>query len=101
MMKYVSEFQLRPGMQEEYKRRHDEIWPEMLELIAVAGLRNYSIWNHETLLIEYFETDDLTQAQCILAASSVKARWDQAMSDILVFRSDGAMTPLTLMFQWN
>lgn len=101
-MKYVNTFALRAGTQTEYKRRHDEIWPEMLALIEQAGLQNYSIWNRDTQLIEYFETEDLERAGRVLAASPVKARWDRYMADILVQNADGSvMKPLTMMFQCN
>ena len=33
---------------EEYKRRHDEIWPEMTQMLNEAGIHNYSIWNIAT-----------------------------------------------------
>ncbi|MFR1758649.1 MAG: L-rhamnose mutarotase, partial [Christensenellaceae bacterium] len=36
---------VKDGMLEEYKRRHDEIWPEMIEMFAEAGVHNYTIWN--------------------------------------------------------
>ena len=100
-MKFVSEFALRPGSQTEYRRRHDEIWPEMLELISQAGIENYSIWNKGTQLIEYFETEEPERGRRVLAESPVKARGDAYMSDILVFGSSGAMEPLTMMFQYN
>ena len=35
---------IKPGVLEEYKRRHDEIWPEMSDVLTKAGLKNYSIW---------------------------------------------------------
>ena len=34
---------LLPGMRDEYVRRHDEIWPEMKETLARAGIVNYTI----------------------------------------------------------
>ena len=48
-----------PGYEEEYKRRHDEIWPEMVEALREAEVRNYSIFRHGLTLFGYFETDDL------------------------------------------
>ena len=44
MERFAWKGRIRPGMQEEYKRRHDEIWPEMLALLKEAGIRNYTIW---------------------------------------------------------
>ena len=37
-------FKLYPGQEAEYKRRHDEIWPDLVEAIQQAGLRNYSLF---------------------------------------------------------
>ena len=41
MERFAWKGRIRPGMQEEYKRRHDEIWPEMLAYGATAGM--YSV----------------------------------------------------------
>jgi L-rhamnose mutarotase len=102
-MKYVSKFRLVPGCREEYKRRHDEIWPEMLELMGTAGIRNYSIWNRGDELVEYFETDDMETLCAALADSPVKKRWDVYMSDIIRYDTDenGLMTPLTCLFEFT
>lgn len=100
-MKYLSEFALLPGTQQEYKRRHDELWPDMKALIKEAGIRNYSIWNINTRLIEYFEADNIALTRRIIEQSDVKHRWDEYMSDILVFNEEGKMTQLELMFDLN
>lgn len=99
-MKFVNAFGLRQGAQAEYRRRHDALWPEMAELMRRAGLKNYSIWNLGTQLIEYYECADPEKARRIISASEVKARWDAYMSDLLVFDAAG-MTPLTCMFDFN
>lgn len=102
-MKYVSKFSLKPGCRAEYKRRHNEIWPDMLELMSKAGIRNYSIWNIEDELIEYFETDDIETLSDVLSKSEVKKRWDEYMADIIVFEAgdDGLMKPLACMFEFD
>lgn len=46
-----------PGMQEEYKKRHDNIWPEMKEVLANAGIVNYSIWMQGEELFGYYECE--------------------------------------------
>lgn len=35
---------LKPGFEEEYKKRHDEIWPELSETLTAAGVSDYSIY---------------------------------------------------------
>ena len=51
-----------PGKLAEYKRRHDEIWPEMTKVLNDAGIRNYTIWNIRNELFGYYECDDIEYA---------------------------------------
>jgi len=88
MHRVFSRFRLKPGFEAEYKRRHDDIWPEMIDLMRQAGIRNYSIWNDGMDLFGYFETDDLDECRRIVSQSSVKKRWDAYMSDIIVNEED-------------
>ena len=53
--------EVRPGYEDEYKKRHDEIWPEMVDMLRKAGVRNYSIFRHGLTLFGYFETENLEQ----------------------------------------
>ena len=43
MQKFAFKMHLKPGCEEEYKKRHDEIWPELLEILKEAGISDYSI----------------------------------------------------------
>ena len=43
MSNYAWVLEVRPGYEDEYKKRHDEIWPEMVQMLSDAGLRNYNI----------------------------------------------------------
>lgn len=36
--------QLRAGCADEYRRRHDALWPELAELLRAAGVGDYSIF---------------------------------------------------------
>jgi L-rhamnose mutarotase len=42
--------QLKPGMEAEYRRRHDEIWPELVQALREAGIYDYSIFLDPTTL---------------------------------------------------
>ena len=48
---------LKPGKKAEYIRRHDEIWPEMTEVLTRAGIRNYTIWCCGDELFGYYECE--------------------------------------------
>lgn len=75
MAQYAWMLEVRPGYEEEYKRRHEEIWPEMVEALKEAGIRNYTIFRHGLTLFGFFETDDLEKTQAYLAKSETNRRW--------------------------
>lgn len=90
-----------PGTEMEYKRRHDEIWPEMSAILNEAGIHNYSIWLSGLDLFGYYECADIEQATKVQGTSPVVARWNDYMKDILVMDFDpatGTTPPLQLMF---
>lgn len=90
MSKHCFVLEVRPGYEDEYKRRHDEIWPELAEDIRAAGFRNYSIWRHGLLLIGYFEIDDLSKAISKLTNSDANKRWGEYMGPIMKIEIDPA-----------
>ena len=92
---------IKPGTEAEYKRRHDEIWPEMTAVLNEAGIRNYTVWLSGLDLFGYYECADLDLATRVQAESPVVARWNLYMKDILVMEFDaetGVTPPLRLMF---
>ncbi|NRB49099.1 MAG: L-rhamnose mutarotase [Saprospiraceae bacterium] len=46
-MRNAFTMQLKPGYAEEYKRRHDEIWPDLSAFLSEAGISDYSIFLDE------------------------------------------------------
>jgi len=70
---------VRPGYEELYKLRHDEIWPEILAELRAAGIRNYNILRYGLTLFGYFETDDLEQSKLKLSTSAINAKWSKFM----------------------
>jgi L-rhamnose mutarotase len=46
---------LKPGNEGIYREKHDNIWPEMLEMMKGQGIRNYSIYRHGLTLFAYLE----------------------------------------------
>ncbi len=66
---------------EEYKRRHREVWPEMLAALRETGWRNYSLYLREDgTLFGYLETPDFDAARAGMAAKEVNARWQAEMA---------------------
>ena len=53
---------VRPDRLDEYRARHRAVWPEMLDALARAGWRNYSLFlRDDGLLVGYLETDDFAR----------------------------------------
>jgi L-rhamnose mutarotase len=91
---------VRPECVEEYVRTHQEVWPEMLEAIRNAGVRNYTIFRHGNQMFGYFEADDLEAAARYLAEQEVSARWQDAMAELLEQRVPaGGPPPLEAVFR--
>ena len=74
---------LLPGAEDEYRRRHAAVWPEMLAELRAAGARNYSIFLHGSDLFGYLEVEDFDRFQAFMAASEVNARWQAAMGVLI------------------
>lgn len=105
MEKYAWHGKIISGMKEEYKRRHDNLWPEMAEVLKAAGIVNYTIWNVGDDLFGYYECKDgIEHAVKVQNESPVVARWDEYMKDVLILdkaESDSAQPQLELMFTFD
>jgi L-rhamnose mutarotase len=90
------------GRLEEYKKRHDEIWPELLVVLKKAGISNYSIWNNDNDLFGYYECDKgISFAVEVQASSSVVERWNEYMKSVMLMELDpvtGAQPLMKNMF---
>ena len=99
MERYAWKAIVREGLLDEYIKRHDEIWPEMKDMLHAAGIRNYTIWNVGNELFGYYECDSVAEAGRIQAESEVNARWDQYMKDVMIFEKDPVTGAQPLMKQ--
>lgn len=93
---------VRPEMLDEYKRRHKQVWPEMLEALGRTGWRNYSLFlRPDGLLIGYLETPDFQGALRQMASSDVNERWQREMKPFFLNvdgRADEAMERIEEVF---
>ncbi len=99
MERYAWKAAVLPGKLEEYKRRHDNIWPEMKAVLAAAGIRNYTIWNVGEELFGYYECGSVAEAARIQAESPVVDRWNEYMKDVMEMDMDPVTGAQPLMEQ--
>lgn len=82
--KFTFKMKLNSGQLAEYKRRHDEIWPELAEALKEAGVRDYSIhYDEETSIL--FATMWRSKAHGLEALSKTELmrKWWAYMADIM------------------
>ncbi|WP_163270364.1 L-rhamnose mutarotase [Chelativorans alearense] len=99
--KFAFRMNLDPGQAAEYKRRHDEIWPELAALLREAGVSDYSIWlDEETHHLFAILTRADGHKMDALPANEVVRRWWDHMADIMETLADNepVQVPLRKMF---
>lgn len=98
MQKYAFTMRLHPGMEEEYRKRHDEIWPELVALLKDAGISDYSIHLDRatgTLFGVLWRTDDHKMDD--LPNHPVMQRWWAHMADIMETKPDNEPVAVPLV----
>ena len=95
MEKYAWKARIVPGSIDEYVRRHDALWDEMKQVLADAGIVNYTIWNVGDELFGYYECEDPEKTNEILKASPVFAAWRKQMEQYVY------MEPVTNQKEWD
>ena len=95
MQRHAFKMFLNPGARDEYRRRHDQIWPELKALLREKGVRDYSIYfDPETdVLFAYLERAD-DHGMDDLPSHPVMKRWWAHMKDIMAANPDGS--PVTV-----
>jgi L-rhamnose mutarotase len=99
--KYAFRMQLNPGMAAEYRRRHDAIWPELVDLLHGAGIFDYSIHlDHETGALFGVLWRSGAHEMDALDEHPVMQRWWAAMADIMQTEANNepVATPLETVF---
>ena len=100
--RYAWKATVKDGQLEEYRRRHNNIWPELRALLKSAGIRNYTIWNTGNELFGYYECEKgVDFAARTQAESEIVDRWNEYMKDVMTMELDpetGAQPKLTQVF---
>jgi len=97
---------LKPNVIDEYKRRHDEIWPELVELIREQGISDYSIFLDEqslTLFAVQKVSSNTTSSNIKLRENEIMKRWWAYMADLMETNDDQSPVthPLKLVFHMD
>lgn len=82
MPRYAYQLRIREGCEEEYDRRHVAVWPELLNDLADAGVREYSIFRRGQQLFLYLHVDSFDAFLKRMESSEPNSRWQAMMADI-------------------
>lgn len=97
MKKVAFKMKLLPGNIDEYKKRHDEIWPELAVLLKDNGISNYSIFfDAETDTLFAVQENSTTGGSQDLGSNPVVQKWWKYMSDIMETNEDLSPRSLNL-----
>jgi L-rhamnose mutarotase len=82
-------FELVQGREQEYERRHQQIWPEMVEALRANGISNYSIFRRGTTVVAYAECEpDHDTAFGAMGATQVNQRWSDWFAELIAELTD-------------
>lgn len=104
MQRYAFKMLLNPGEADEYRRRHDALWPEIRKLLADAGVRNYSTYlDPETnILFACLERPE-NHGMDEVPKDPAMRRWWDFMKDIMAVNPDNSpvVKPLVEVFHMD
>ena len=82
---------LKPGYEKEYEKRHNEIWPELKELIHDSGVFDYSIfWDRETNILFAVQKNSGEGGSQDLGSTEIVQKWWAYMADIMESNPDNS-----------
>ncbi len=97
-MRIASKMKLLKGFEAEYKKRHNEIWPELKRLLKETGISDYSIFLDEetNALFAYFTIEEDEKLND-LPGKEIMKKWWIYMKDIMETNDDDSPVSIPLI----
>lgn len=87
-------FRIKPELKSEYKKAHDEIWPEFTKVIRKSGIKNYSIYfRKDGTLFAYMEVDNLEKAISEQKKTDIYKKWQEHMEKYFIKEDSSILGP--------
>lgn len=102
MIKKAFKMKLFPGCEETYRQRHDQLWPEMVELLKTHGAKTYCIFfdSETSSLFGYLEIDN-EEKWLQVAQTEINQKWWNYMADIMETNEDHSPVSVELTKVFN
>ena len=94
MQRFAFKMKLKPGFEAEYQKRHNEIWPELAQLLKEAGVSDYSIFLDEATHTLFAVQKQSGQSSQDLGSTAIVQKWWAYMADIMDTNPDNS--PVTI-----
>lgn len=89
MDRFAFKMKLKPGCKEDYKQRHNEIWPELKKTLKEAGICDYSIFlDEETNTLFAVQKQSGPASSQDLGSTEIVQKWWATMADIMETNPD-------------
>ena len=86
---------LNKGQEDEYKKRHNELWPALINLLKSSGISEYSIFlDKETNILFAFQKLSGEAGSQDLGQTEIVKKWWAYMADIMKVNPDNS--PVTI-----
>lgn len=97
MKRIAFKMYLKEGQKEEYRRRHQEIWPEVVDLLKDTGLSDYSIFlDEDTHILYAVQTISSEEGSQSLGEHGIIKKWWDHMADIMEVNPDNSPVSVEL-----
>lgn len=97
MQTVAFKMKLNPGQTAEYKKRHDEIWPELKKLLKENGISDYSIFlDEETNILFAVQKQDGNGSSQDLGSTEIVKKWWAYMADVMETNADNSPVSVSL-----
>jgi L-rhamnose mutarotase len=98
MKKVAFKMKLKPGFLVEYKKRHDEIWPELSKELSEAGISDYSIFfDEESNALFAVQKQSENSSADLLPHTEIVKKWWKYMAEIMEVNPDNSPVSLPLI----
>lgn len=95
MKRIAFKMKLKPGFKDEYKKRHDELWTELISLLKDAGIHDYSIcYDEETNILFAIQKQQGEYSSQEMGEKEIVQKWWSYMADIMEVNPDDS--PVTV-----
>ena len=97
MQTVAFKMKLNPGQAEEYKKRHNELWPELKKLLKDNGISDYSIFlDEETNILFAVQKQDGNGSSQDLGTTEIVQKWWAYMADVMETNPDNSPVSIAL-----